>query len=75
MRSDEVRSQKKEDHERMVKQTKKSNGFAYSVGTVFLVMMCVILVWAAVGMGMNMGFIPEHDFGYSWFNAKLYPLF
>ena len=39
------------------------------------VILILILLWFLGGLLINLGVLPEFDFGYSWFNAHIYPLF
>lgn len=37
--------------------------------------MLLLLIWVAAGVLMNLSLVPYGDWGYSWFNAHIFPLF
>ena len=51
------------------------NSFAYGLGVFVLIILCLALLWIAAGICMNMGFLPKLDWGYSWFNEKIFTFF
>ena len=49
--------------------------FLETLGTLVLILLCLILTWCSVGMLMHLGVIPKFDLGYTFFNTHIYPLF
>ncbi len=42
---------------------------------IILIIVLLILMWAGYGMMVSKNLIPGVDFGYSWFNQNIFPLF
>lgn len=54
---------------------KPRSRFGYGLGVFVLIVLCLVLLWIAAGICMNMGFLPKIDLGYSWFNEKIFTFF
>ncbi|MDO4571751.1 MAG: hypothetical protein Q4C13_00155 [Clostridia bacterium] len=54
---------------------KRRGGAGYGFGIFCLVLLCLGLFWMALGICMNMGFLPARDLGYAWFNTHIFPMF
>ena len=40
-----------------------------------LIVVCLILIWTAIGTAMSLGWMPQMNLGYQWFNTNIYPFF
>lgn len=70
-------SAKKRQHPR--RKRSKGHGFFRTLGfaVCFFVLLAGILaaLWVVAGLLMDMGFLPEWDLGYQWFNIHVAPWF
>lgn len=51
----------------------RNGGNALTV--VLLVLVCILLVWVALGICMSLEIIPRINLGYTWFNTHIVPFF
>jgi len=57
------------------KTTRRKRGFFYGL-SISLLSLCVLLfIWFIAGIVMEIGYLPNLDLGYTWFNRVLFPLF
>lgn len=56
-------------------EPRRRNGFGYGLGVLVLCLLCLGLIWVAVGICMNMSFIPKYDLGYTWFDRHMFQFF
>ena len=53
----------------------KRGGVGFVLLTALIVLLLIGLLWIAVGIMMNLGWLPAADLGYQWFDSHLFPLF
>lgn len=58
-----------------VEEQERSIGFGTVLLLLILIFCIVATVWVIAGLLMSIGYIPQYDLGYYWFNLNIYPLF
>ncbi len=71
MEADRVFASKRPEEMPERAKPKKRNGFQ----KVLVMLLLLVLLWALVGVLMDVRLIPAFDLGYRWFNATVFPLF
>jgi len=71
MEADRVFASKRPEETPAPAKAKKRGGFQ----RVLVVLLLLVLLWALVGVLMDVRLIPAFDLGYRWFNATVFPLF
>ena len=71
MEADRVFASKRPEETPESAKPKKRNGFQ----KVLVMLLLLVLLWALVGVLMDVRLIPAFDLGYRWFNATIFPLF
>jgi hypothetical protein len=71
MEADRVFASKRSEETPAPAKHKKSGAFA----RILVVLLLIVLLWALVGVLMDVRLIPAFDLGYRWFNQTVFPLF
>ena len=71
MEADRVFASRKAEETPASEKPKKRNGFQ----KVLVLLLLLVLLWALVGVLMDVRLIPAFDLGYRWFNQMVFPLF
>lgn len=71
MEADRVFASKKTEETPTADKPKKRNGFQ----KLLVMLLLLVLLWALVGVLIDVRLIPAFDLGYRWFNQIVFPLF
>lgn len=71
MRADGEADLRLREEEYAAKRSGRGHGFSRFLLVLFL----LILLWVVAGIFMDLGFLPQLDLGYGWFNVHIFPLF